>query len=78
MENLQAELLLREREEVRGELGSDYDSDGDRVDVTRPTKSSAKPRFQLETEQNVHRCRRSFVLLLTNELCGAPSFGETQ
>ena len=52
MENLQAELRLREREEIRNELGSDYDSDDDRVDVTQ-TKMSAKPKsgFQPETDQ---------------------------
>ena len=42
MENLQTELKLREREEIRADLGSDYDSDSDRVDVTRREKSSPK------------------------------------
>ena len=77
MENLQAELRLREIEEIRGELGSDYDSDGDCVDVTRPTKSSAKPRFQLETEQDA-QMREILHAAANNELRGAPSFGETQ
>ena len=67
MENLQAELRLREIEEIRGELGSDYDSDGDRVDVTRPTKSSAKPRFQLETEQDA-QMREILHAAANNEL----------
>ena len=76
MENLQAELRLREREEVRGELGSDYDSDGDRFDVTHPTKSSAKPRFPLETEQDA-QMREILHAAANNEPRGAPSFGET-
>ena len=54
MENLEAELRLRHREEVRGELGSDYDSDSDRDDVTQPKQYVAKPQFQLESEQDEH------------------------
>ena len=52
MENLEAELRLRQREEVRGELGSDYDSDSDRDDVTQPKHCAPKPQFQLECEQD--------------------------
>ena len=52
MENLQTELRLREREEIREELGSDYDSDGDCDDVTRYKESAPKRGFQLESEQN--------------------------
>ena len=52
MENLQAELKIREQEEIRADLGSDYDSDGDRVDVTRKEKSKPKHGYQLENEQN--------------------------
>ena len=52
MENLQAELRLREREEVRTELGSDYDSDSDRVDVTKPDSNAPKYGQQLESEQD--------------------------
>ena len=52
MENLQTELRLREQEEIRSELGSDYESDSDRGDVTRPETSAPKPRFQLESDQS--------------------------
>ena len=52
MENLQTELHLHEREEIREELGSDYDSDGDCDDVTRYKESAPKHGFQLEREQN--------------------------
>ena len=52
MENLQAELKLREREEIRADLGCDYDSDSDRVDVTRIKKSAPKHGYHLESEQN--------------------------
>ena len=49
MENLQAELRLREREEVRTELGSDYESDSDREDVTKSECRKPKCRPFLES-----------------------------
>ena len=52
MENWQAELRIREREEIRSELGSDYDSDSDCEDVTRPKGPAPKQGFPLESEQN--------------------------
>ena len=55
MKTLQAELRLREREAIREELGSDYDSDSDdgRADVTGLKASTQKHRHQLESDQNV-------------------------
>ena len=52
LENLQEELRIRERENVRGELGSDYESDGERVDVTMPGSQAPRSGQQLESEQD--------------------------
>ena len=33
LEELNAEVVIRQQEEIRNELGSDYESDGEREDV---------------------------------------------
>ena len=75
MENLQTELRLREKEEIRDELGSDYDSDSDRDDVTSPKEPVPKPKFQLESEQT--KFMQRFLQQITAEkLQIAPAFSD--
>ena len=74
MENLRAEVSIREREGVREELGSDYSTDSDREDVTKAKKSN-KPRrgFQPESEQReqMHNILKDFS---KNKLDKRPTF----
>ena len=77
MENLENELRLREREEIRQELGSDYDSDDDREDVTRLKESTQKYGHQLESDQNV-LLQEVLRKLTDNPKRTVPEFGATR
>ena len=51
LEELNTEVTIRQQEEVRLELGSDYESDEEREDVTQPTVLQQKPASQDEKKQ---------------------------
>ena len=52
LEELNAEVVIRQQEEVRNELGSDYESDGEREDVTQmPTVPSKAVWFDEKQQQ---------------------------
>ena len=71
MEKLQAELRLRESEEIREALGSDYDSDGDcDDDVTRPKEPSPRYGFPLESKQN------ELIQKVLQQITDNPTVGE--
>ena len=68
---LQAELRLRESEEIREALGSDYDSDGDcDDDVTGPKELSPRNVFPLESEQN------ELIKKVLQQITDNPTVGE--
>ena len=77
MEILQTELRLREQEEIRGELGSDYESDNDRGDVTRPAATLPKHGFQLESEQN-ELMQDTLHAITENQQRSVPAFSATR
>ena len=55
MEKLQTEVAIRENEEMRSTLGSDYESDEEREDVTRQTSvSKSNVGFQPDDEQQAN------------------------
>ena len=54
LEQLQAEVSIREREQVRSELGSDYESSDEEVDVTKqPQESATRSNLQEHLGLNV-------------------------
>ena len=53
LQELNTELSVRQREEVREQLGSDYESDDEREDVTQPSK--------FETDQPITSAKSTFV-----------------
>jgi hypothetical protein len=66
---LKAEVQLRQREVIRSEIGSDYGSDAEREDVTRPKTAAPKPKQgwlpeaeQTALMQKIHQSYRDYGL----------------
>ena len=62
------------REEIREELGSDYDSHGGCDDVTRYKESAPKYGFQLESQQN-ELIQKVLQQITKNPWRSVPAFG---